>query len=203
MLLGKVLNIDGGRWAVVSLTGGFAGNSHILRPHVDHLDFRSAARRQLKRQAATLAPVLCELFAKVRLWVHTCLVSASEAQGIGKSEFWKILGGEWFSDSLGDLRDIREDRIQLHSAWIHEWGEIDNIIGKRESETLKRFVSCSQVDCRRPYGRGVEHLKRSCGLVGTTNRRDFMKDPTGNRRLPVIHIQSVALPLVRANRDRI
>jgi hypothetical protein len=152
-------------------------------------------QRQLIGLVARAMEPGCEL--------HTCLVLASERQGIGKSAFWKILGGEWFSDSLGDLRDIREDRIQLHSAWIHEWGEIDNVIGKRESETLKRFLTSSRDDCRKPYGRGVESLKRSCGLVGTTNRRDFMKDPTGNRRFPVIHVQTVDLPWVRANRDRI
>jgi hypothetical protein len=135
--------------------------------------------------------------------LHTCLVLQSDQQGIGKSTFWKLLGGQWFSDSLGDLRDVREDRLQLHSAWIHEWGEIDAMIGKRESETLKRFLSCSRDDVRRPYGRGTEQLLRSCGLVGTTNRRDFIKDPTGNRRFPIIQIRKVQLDWVKANRDRI
>jgi len=135
--------------------------------------------------------------------LHTCLVLQSDDQGIGKSTFWKLLGGEWFSDSLGDLRDVREDRLQLHSAWIHEWGEIDNVMGKRESETLKRFITTSRDDVRRPYGRGTEQLLRSCGLVGTTNRRDFIKDPTGNRRFPIIQVQTVNLEWVRENRDRI
>jgi predicted P-loop ATPase len=129
-------------------------------------------------------------------------VLQSDQQGIGKSTFWKILGGPWFSDSLGDLRDVREDRLQLHSAWIHEWGEIDNVMGKRESETLKRFISSSRDDVRRPYGRGTEQLLRSCGLVGTTNRRDFIKDPTGNRRFPIIQIRKVQLDWVKANRER-
>lgn len=135
--------------------------------------------------------------------LHTCLVLQSDQQGIGKSTFWKLLGGEWFSESLGDLRDMREDRLLLHSAWIHEWGEIDNVMGKRESETLKRFITTSRDDVRRPYGRGTEQLLRSCGLVGTTNRRDFIKDPTGNRRFPIIQVQTVNLEWVRENRDRI
>ena len=135
--------------------------------------------------------------------LHTCLVLQSDQQGIGKSTFWKLLGGQWFSDSLGDLRDVREDRLQLHSAWIHEWGEIDNVMGKRESETLKRFISCSRDDVRRPYGRGTEQLPRSCGLVGTTNRRDFIKDPTGNRRFPIVQVNTVNLDWVQENRDRI
>jgi hypothetical protein len=80
-------------------------------------------QRQLIGLVARAMQPGCEL--------HTCLVLQSDAQGIGKSSLWKILGGDWFSDSLGDLRDVREDRLQLHSAWIHEWGEIDNVMGKR------------------------------------------------------------------------
>jgi hypothetical protein len=152
-------------------------------------------QRQLIGLVARALKPGCEL--------HTCLVLQSDQQGIGKSTFWKLLGGPWFSDSLGDLRDLREDRLQLHSAWIHEWGEIDNVMGKRESETLKRFLSCSRDDVRRPYGRGTAQLLRSCGLVGTTNRRDFIKDPTGNRRFPIIQIRNVKLDWVKANRDRI
>jgi hypothetical protein len=152
-------------------------------------------QRQLTGLVARALNPGCEL--------HTCLVLQSDQQGIGKSTFWKVLGGPWFSDSLGDLRDVREDRLQLHSAWIHEWGEIDNVMGKRESETLKRFITSSRDDVRRPYGRGTEQLLRSCGLVGTTNRRDFIKDPTGNRRFPIIQVRTVALDWVQANRDRI
>ena len=135
--------------------------------------------------------------------VHTALVLHSDQQGIGKSSLWKILGGSWFSDSLGDLKDLKDDRLQLHSAWIHEWGEIDAVMGKRDSETLKRFLSCSQDDVRRPYGRAVESLKRSCVIVGTTNRRDFIKDPTGNRRYPIISVKKIETGWVQDHRDAI
>ncbi len=135
--------------------------------------------------------------------LHTALVIQSDKQGIGKSKFWKILGGQWFSDSLGDLKNLKEDTLQLHSAWIHEWGEIDRVLGVRMSETLKGFLSRSWDDVRKPYGRGYEQLKRSCGIVGTTNRRDFIKDFTGNRRFPIITIQEVNLKWVEENRNNI
>lgn len=135
--------------------------------------------------------------------LDTALVIHSPQQGIGKSTVWSILGGPWFSDSLGDLKNLKDDVLQLHSAWIHEWGEIDAVVGKRESESLKKFLSASKDDVRRPYGRGVETLVRSCGIVGTTNRSDFIKDPTGNRRFPVIAVQQVNTDWIRANRDAI
>ena len=135
--------------------------------------------------------------------LDTALVVHSPKQGIGKSTMWAILGGQWFSDSLGDLRNLKDDVLSLHSAWIHEWGEIDSVVGKRESETLKKFLSAQVDNVRKPYGRGVETLPRSCGIVGTTNRDDFIKDPTGNRRFPVISVNSVNTDWVKANRDAI
>jgi predicted P-loop ATPase len=135
--------------------------------------------------------------------LDTALVIHSPQQGIGKSTMWAILGGPWFSDSLGDLRNLKDDVLQLHSAWIHEWGEIDAVVGKRESETLKKFLSATRDDVRKPYGRGVETLVRSCGIVGTTNRNDFIKDPTGNRRFPVVAVNEVNTDWVHANRDAI
>ena len=135
--------------------------------------------------------------------LDTALVIQSPQQGIGKSTMWSILGGSWFSDSLGDLRNLKDDVLQLHSAWIHEWGEIDAVMGKRESETLKKFLSATKDDVRKPYGRGVETLVRSCGIVGTTNRSDFIKDPTGNRRFPVISVDRVNNVWVLQNRDAI
>ena len=135
--------------------------------------------------------------------LDTALVIQSARQGIGKSTMWRVLGGKWFSDSLGDLRNLKDDVLQLHSAWIHEWGEIDSVVGKRESETLKKFLSATRDDVRKPYGRGVETLVRSCGIVGTTNRSDFIKDPTGNRRFPVISTERVNVDWIRANRDAI
>lgn len=73
LTLGKTLDIEGRRWAVVNLSGGFAGNSVILRPHVDRLDFRPAQRQQRQREAAVLAPALREVFSKVRAYVHASL----------------------------------------------------------------------------------------------------------------------------------
>ncbi len=71
--LGQVLNLEGRRWAVVYLSGGYAGNSLILIPHVDRQSFRPAQRQQRQREVAVLAPVLRELFDKVRTYVHAAL----------------------------------------------------------------------------------------------------------------------------------
>ena len=157
------------------------------------------AQIHLQRQLVGLVARAIEPGCKL----DTSLVIHSPKQGIGKSRMWAVLGGEWFSDSLGDLRNLKDDVLSLHSAWIHEWGEIDAVVGKRESETLKKFLSAQVDNVRKPYGRGMETLHRSCGIVGTTNRDDFIKDPTGNRRFPVILCFQVNIDWLTEHRDAI
>ena len=134
--------------------------------------------------------------------VDTALVTHG-GQGIQKSEFWAVMGGPWFSDALGTLSNMKDDQILLHGAWIHEWGEIDRVVGKKESETVKHFITIREDRVRPPYGRKVETWKRQSIFVGTTNRDDFIKDHTGNRRYPIFTAEEVDIEWVRANRDAI
>jgi len=48
--------------------------------------------------------------------LQTCLVIQSDRQSTGKSPFWELLGGPWFSDSLRDLQNLKDDLLTLHSA---------------------------------------------------------------------------------------
>ena len=135
--------------------------------------------------------------------VDTCLILHSQSQGRGKSKFWATLFGEWFSESLGDLSCLKEDRLIVNSAWGHEWGEVDSVFRRRSSEKLKRFVSTSNDDVRFVWERGYTKLPRASVIVGTTNRDDFLRDPTGNRRFPCISVREVDLAWVQENRDRL
>ena len=106
-------------------------------------------------------------------------------QGIGKSTFFKILGGEWFSDSFIDP-GTKDSYLQLASAWVYELPEVDWIFGKKASETVKAFLSSSFDTFRPPYARKTISHPRSSVMVGTTNRMDFLTDPTGHRRFHII-----------------
>jgi predicted P-loop ATPase len=128
----------------------------------------------------------------------------SGGQGLFKSSFFKALGGEWFSDSLGALSNVKDDVLKLHRAWIHEWGEFDKVTSKKEANELKAFVSASTDHCRPPYRAAVESLPRRCVLAGTTNREDFLVDATGSRRYPVIRItEPIEIDLVLREREQI
>jgi putative DNA primase/helicase len=105
-------------------------------------------------------------------------------QGTGKSTFISKLGGEWFSDSFHTVNG-KEAFEQLHGAWLIEIAELSGL-RKSEVEAIKHFIT-KQEDIYRPaYGRIQEAYKRQCVFFATTNEKDFLRDPSGNRRfLPV------------------
>lgn len=135
--------------------------------------------------------------------VDFCLILYGK-QGLGKSSFFRALGGEFFSDSMGDLTNKKDDLMILHRNWVNEWSEADQIfVGANKSEKIKRFVS-AQDDCfRSPYGKTTRSFKRNSILCGTTNRDDWANDPTGNRRFPVLSPTEINVDWINANRDRI
>jgi len=57
---------------------------------------------------------------------------------------------------------------------------------KRDARRLKDMISKRTITVRVPYGRESEDLQRRAVLCGTSNTRDILNDPTGNRRvLPI------------------
>ncbi|SDY13832.1 virulence-associated E family protein [Eubacterium barkeri] len=102
------------------------------------------------------------------------------AQGIGKSTFFKKLGGSWFSDSLRTFEGKEASEL-LQGYWIIEVGELEGF-NKSEMGTIKQFLSKQDDIYRAPYGRRTEAFPRRCVFFGTTNEDDFLRDRTGNRR---------------------
>lgn len=101
-------------------------------------------------------------------------------QGIGKSYLLKLLGGQWFSDSLTTVQG-KEAYEQLRGCWIIEMGELA-ALKKSDVEPIKQFIS-KQVDTYRvAYGRRLSEFPRQCVFAGTTNDATFLRDKTGNRR---------------------
>lgn len=107
-------------------------------------------------------------------------------QGTGKSTFVKLLGKEWFSDTFNTLQG-KEAYEQLQGAWLIELSELSGL-RKAEVETIKQFISKCEDMFRPAYGRVVETYKRQCVFIGTTNTKDFLRDPSGNRRFMPIDI---------------
>lgn len=113
------------------------------------------------------------------------LVLAGDKQGTGKSTFISKLGLErWFSDSFHTING-KEAFEQLQGAWIMELAELSGV-RKFEIEAVKHFITKREDTYRPAYGRMIETFKRQVVFIGTSNQKDFLQDPTGNRRfMPV------------------
>lgn len=105
-------------------------------------------------------------------------------QGIGKSTFVKKLAKDWFSDTFGTYTG-KEALEQIQGCWLVEMAELSGL-KKTEVETVKHFLTKQEDTFRPAYGRTKETYLRQCVFFGTTNNKDFLRDPSGNRRfLPV------------------
>lgn len=101
-------------------------------------------------------------------------------QGIGKSTFLRILGKDWFSDSLTTFEG-KEAAELIQGTWINEVGEL-TAMTKQETNAVKQFLSKTDDIYRAAYGRRTNKYPRRCVFFGTSNEEEFLKDMTGNRR---------------------
>ena len=103
------------------------------------------------------------------------------SQGAGKSTAAKVLAGtEFFGDSLPPMHS-KEASGYVRGRWIIELAELANV-SKAEVEVVKAFISRSEERFRPPYGRNEVTFPRQCVFIGSTNRTDYLRDDTGNRR---------------------
>lgn len=119
------------------------------------------------------------------------LVVLIGAQGVGKSTFARIMGVNWFSDSL-KIIDMRDKTAieKLTGVWVAEIQEMDGF-NKVDSETVKAFMSSLSDRFRPAYGRHTINRKRQFVLIGTANKKEFLIDETGNRRYLPIEVGTV------------
>lgn len=108
------------------------------------------------------------------------------AQGTGKSTFVKKLAGDWFSDTVTTVSG-REGLEQIQGAWLIEIAELA-AMRKADIEGIKHFISKQEDSFRAAYAKVPETYYRQCVFFGTTNTKEFLRDPTGNRRFMPIAV---------------
>ena len=123
-------------------------------------------------------------------------------QGIGKSTAIRILhGAEWFGDALPPMSH-KDASDYIRGKWGIELAELA-FQQKAEVETQKSFISRREERFRPAYGREEICYPRRCVFWGTTNRSDYVKDDTGNRRFLPVKTTQVDVEGLRANRDKL
>lgn len=110
-------------------------------------------------------------------------------QGIGKSKILEKLGGSWYSDSIVTVQG-KEAFEQLQNAWIAEFSEL-SAFKRVDMEVVKHFIAKCIDNYRPAYARRVLKIKRQCVFFGTTNKKNFLKDETGNRRFWPVEVTGI------------
>jgi len=123
-------------------------------------------------------------------------------QGSFKSTFWRVLGGDWFDDTVQGFD--RDEKQKLHQYWIEEFGEIEKVSNKHDVSQIKAFMSIRNDVFRVPFGRSSKSYSRKFIIVGSTNKPDILQDATGDRRFWIIPLtQPIDIDKVREERDQL
>ena len=107
------------------------------------------------------------------------------AQYLGKTKWFKQL----VPAELGLLKDgmiLRPDDKdsvkQCVSFWMVELGELDATFRKSDIAALKSFLTNDRDVLRRAYARKESSYARRTVFFASVNPKEFLHDPTGNRR---------------------
>jgi len=185
----------------------------IPRLETVFIDYLGAVDNELTRAFTrkSLAAAVTRIFTPGAKFDYVVVLVGQ--QGKKKSSLINALGGEWFSDSFSTIQG-KEAYEQLQGVWLVEMGELAGL-KKADVETIKHFISKRVDRYRVAYGRRLEDFPRQCVFFASTNRLDFLRDPSGNRRFwPIrVHEQdptkdvfielSDATPAGRYERDQI
>ncbi len=110
------------------------------------------------------------------------------AQGRGKSAWAKhLVPKDMFVELNSDLGVLTREAYRLHSGWILELPEIDQLFKPQQAEILKNLITLQVDEVRRPYELPSK-AKRGFVFIGTSNEPQLLVDSTGNRRFVPIRL---------------
>jgi hypothetical protein len=122
------------------------------------------------------------------------------SQGIGKTRwiqslFPKALQRYCLGSKAMKLTGFRSDHVkavmEITNTLICNINEIDQQFKERNFSDFKEFLDTDEDVLVLPYGREPIRQIRRTVFVGSSNLSRFLTDPTGNRRVELIHCQGL------------
>jgi predicted P-loop ATPase len=116
-------------------------------------------------------------------------VFVSEKQGTSKSTLARMLAlnDDWFVENVALGESAKELVLLLAGKSV---AEISEMRTRGEVDAVKAMISATHDEGRPAYGRATVKRPRRNVFIGTTNRLEFLEDPTGGRRFLPIVVQS-------------
>src|SRR6478736_984019 len=91
----------------------------------------------------------------------------------------------------------------LPGIWLWEFSE-NASLSRREVEQVKAFLSSKRDRYRASYKHHTETVPRQICFAASTNKEEFLTDPTGNRRhVPVVVPDRIEIDIDSIERDRV
>lgn len=154
---------------------------------VDYLGAEDTPLVRLMTRKAFVAAVARAMVPGCK-WDYVLLIQGGE--GIGKSTLLKVMGDEWFSDSVTSMSG-KDGMESIQGAWLIELAELAGVRAS-EVEVVKAFISRRDDNFRPAYARRKEVYPRQCVFFGTTNEETPLKGGTGNRRFWIVRARGGA-----------
>lgn len=115
-------------------------------------------------------------------------------QYLGKTKWFKSLVPEeleLLKEGMMLRPDDKDSVEQACSFWLVELGELDSTFKKSDIAALKAFITNKSDVLRRAYARKKSHYARRTVFFGSVNPKQFLNDPTGNRRFWTIEAAEI------------
>ena len=130
-----------------------------------------------------------------------CVPILGGAQGKRKSTFVRVLGRDrWFRELSAQFENTGRMVESMQGGWHCEIGELSGF-ARNEIETIKQFIAAVKDQYRLAYARRVGTFPRQVVFWGTTNKKEYLKDPTGNRRFWPLDVNVAEIDIDKLERE--
>jgi predicted P-loop ATPase len=109
---------------------------------------------------------------------------------------------DWYADS-GIIIGSKDSYQNIHGVWIYGFDELDSL-SRGELTATKNFITQTSDRYRPSYGKVARNFRRQNVFAGTTNKEDYLNDPTGDRRYwPLKVRRPIDADAIRRDRDQL